>query len=107
MGMVERRSTDGIMQCKDGYVMLLTPEEHQWDALVKLMGNPEWAHSEWCRDREKRAEHRDDIKQSIAAWMKARGRFGGQNKVPRVINDSELFRGLAQFALNQISAARN
>jgi hypothetical protein len=28
---------------------------------------------------------------SFAAWMKARGKFGGQNKVPRVIADAEAF----------------
>jgi hypothetical protein len=27
----------------------------------------------------------------FAQWMKSRGRLGGQNKVPRVINDPDLF----------------
>ncbi len=35
---------------------------------------------------------------TFASWMKARGRFGGQNKVPRVINDAELFANLEEFA---------
>lgn len=34
----------------------------------------------------------------FAAWMKSRGRYGGQNKVPRIINDQELFAGLRAFA---------
>jgi hypothetical protein len=34
---------------------------------------------------------------AFAAWMKARGRLGGQNKVPRVINDTEMFSGLLAF----------
>lgn len=34
----------------------------------------------------------------FAAWMKSRGRYGGQNKVPRIINDQELFAGLRKFA---------
>jgi hypothetical protein len=34
----------------------------------------------------------------FTAWMKSRGRLGGQNKVPRIINDSELFAGLRAFA---------
>lgn len=42
---------------------------------------------------------------TFAAWMKTRGRFGGQNKVPRVINDSELFSELRDFAAKSISAA--
>ncbi|WP_404386261.1 GH3 auxin-responsive promoter family protein [Caenispirillum salinarum] len=35
---------------------------------------------------------------TFAAWMKARGRAGGQNKVPRVIADRGLFRQLCEFA---------
>jgi len=34
----------------------------------------------------------------FAAWMKKRGKLGGQNKVPRIINDAALFADLRQFA---------
>jgi hypothetical protein len=34
----------------------------------------------------------------FADWMRARGRLGGQNKVPRVINDQHLFSDLRSFA---------
>ena len=34
----------------------------------------------------------------FAAWMKGRGKLGGQNKVPRIINDPELFAALRRFA---------
>ncbi len=34
---------------------------------------------------------------TFAAWMKSRGKLGGQNKVPRIINDSELWRSLMAF----------
>ncbi|MEE8505966.1 MAG: GH3 auxin-responsive promoter family protein [Kiloniellales bacterium] len=34
---------------------------------------------------------------SFAAWMKERGQLGGQHKVPRIINDPELFRNLRAF----------
>ncbi len=34
----------------------------------------------------------------FAAWMKRRGRLGGQNKVPRIINDQALFEDLTKFA---------
>ena len=33
-----------------------------------------------------------------AAWMKSRGKLGGQNKVPRIVNDRELFAALQAFA---------
>ena len=35
---------------------------------------------------------------TFARWMKARGQLGGQHKVPRVINDPELFENLRTFA---------
>jgi hypothetical protein len=34
----------------------------------------------------------------FAGWMKARGQLGGQHKVPRIINDAELFDELCSFA---------
>jgi hypothetical protein len=34
---------------------------------------------------------------TFAAWMKRRGRLGGQNKVPRVIKDEDLLRELHSF----------
>ena len=34
---------------------------------------------------------------AFAAWMKQRGRLGGQNKVPRVIADPALFDPLRNF----------
>jgi len=34
---------------------------------------------------------------TFAAWMKSRGQLGGQHKVPRIINDADLFAGLRSF----------
>ena len=34
----------------------------------------------------------------FAAWMKSRGKLGGQNKVPRIVNDRGLFAALRRFA---------
>ena len=33
----------------------------------------------------------------FSAWMASRGKLGGQNKVPRVINDAVLLDGLLRF----------
>lgn len=35
---------------------------------------------------------------TFAAWMKSRGRLGGQHKVPRIINDAKLFTSLRNLA---------
>jgi hypothetical protein len=35
---------------------------------------------------------------TFSRWMKKRGKLGGQNKVPRIINDADLFADLRTFA---------
>ncbi|MBX7137745.1 MAG: GH3 auxin-responsive promoter family protein [Oligoflexia bacterium] len=35
---------------------------------------------------------------TFAAWMKSRGKLGGQHKVPRIINDREILSNLRDFA---------
>ncbi|MBP6011660.1 MAG: GH3 auxin-responsive promoter family protein [Alphaproteobacteria bacterium] len=35
---------------------------------------------------------------TFSQWMKSRGRLGGQNKVPRIINDQTLFADLKRFS---------
>ena len=42
---------------------------------------------------------------TFAAWMRQRGKLGGQNKVPRVINDARLLGELRAFAANNGMAA--
>lgn len=39
---------------------------------------------------------------TFEAWMKARGKLGGQNKVPRVIADAALFDSLKTFAKTRV-----
>jgi hypothetical protein len=41
---------------------------------------------------------------SFAAWMKRRGRAGGQNKVPRIIHDAALFEDLRSFMASAAAA---
>lgn len=59
----------GLMPCKDGYVIIIVPQQHQWEALVKLMGNPEWAQGEKCKDESVRAENADELQLLIEEWM--------------------------------------
>jgi hypothetical protein len=37
---------------------------------------------------------------SLNAWMKSRGKYGGQNKIPRIIAKAELFQNLLEFLDN-------
>jgi len=65
------RGPVGIKACQDGYMVLVMPEEHQWDNLVELMGNPEWAKDERFKDQFSRAEHNDEIDPHVSQWMMA------------------------------------
>ena len=59
----------GLMRCKDGYVVVLAPQQHQWEALVKLMGNPEWALGEKCKDEFTRSDNAAELQPLIEDWM--------------------------------------
>jgi len=60
----------GIMPCLDGYVVFVTAEEHQWSALMELLGNPEWSKSELCKDVFARSKHTQELNQLITDWTK-------------------------------------
>jgi CoA:oxalate CoA-transferase len=63
-----RRMPGGIMPCKDGYIVVVTPEEHQWNSLVKLIGDPQWAKEDWCRGPISRSENAEIINERIIEW---------------------------------------
>jgi crotonobetainyl-CoA:carnitine CoA-transferase CaiB-like acyl-CoA transferase len=62
----------GIMRCKDGLIFVMTTDPHQWDALVHVMGDPEWASWEIFSDRFKRGEHHDALTPLIEEWLSER-----------------------------------
>jgi crotonobetainyl-CoA:carnitine CoA-transferase CaiB-like acyl-CoA transferase len=59
----------GLRYCKDGHVMLVIPMEHQWRALIELMGNPDWAQDERYKDEFSRAQHAQVLNDYITEWM--------------------------------------
>ena len=63
------RMPGGIMPCKDGHVVVVTPEEHQWKAFMELLGNPEWSKGDLCKDSQARAENTDKLNELIIEWM--------------------------------------
>ena len=69
VGNEERKSPEGIMRCKDGYVSVVCPEEHQWNAFMKLLGDPEWSKESYCKDRVTRTAHAEKIAEPINEWM--------------------------------------
>lgn len=60
----------GVLECSDGYVQLLTLEQHQWEGLVKLMNDPAWALEPALNDPLVRARRGPEINKHIRAWAK-------------------------------------
>ncbi len=58
-----------IYQCADGLVQFVCVEQAQWDSLVALMGNPEWASWEVFATNADRRENSDLIELYVAEWM--------------------------------------
>ncbi len=59
----------GMYQCQDGLIFVVTVEQDQWERLVDLMGNPEWASWEIFKDPFVRAENWDVLKIYLDEWM--------------------------------------
>lgn len=59
----------GTFQCKDGPIFLIIGEEAQWQRLVDLMGNPEWASWEIFKDGYSRSENSDVLRMYMEEWM--------------------------------------
>ena len=58
-----------FFRCKDGWIFVICVEEHQWRALVEMMGNPEWAEWEVFGDRLKRAQNYDALRPFLEEWV--------------------------------------
>lgn len=58
-----------FLPCRDGWVMIICPEQHQWQSFVDLMGNPEWADSPVFATPALRGENWDAIEPFIIEWM--------------------------------------
>jgi crotonobetainyl-CoA:carnitine CoA-transferase CaiB-like acyl-CoA transferase len=58
-----------IADCADGQIFVIAVEEDQWQRLVQLMGNPEWASDELFKDRLSRAQNNDALKALMSEWI--------------------------------------
>ncbi len=58
-----------MLDCSDGKIFVLCVEEDQWQRLVQLMGNPEWASEELFKDRLARGANADALKALMTEWV--------------------------------------
>jgi crotonobetainyl-CoA:carnitine CoA-transferase CaiB-like acyl-CoA transferase len=59
----------GITRCQDGYLQFTFHEEHQWRALVRMMGDPDWAQTGWAATEESRFAHADEINAHLGEYL--------------------------------------
>jgi crotonobetainyl-CoA:carnitine CoA-transferase CaiB-like acyl-CoA transferase len=59
-----------IFDCRNGKLLLACVEEHQWQSLVRLMDDPEWARQEIFEDRLTRGRNSDALSLLIEDWCK-------------------------------------
>ncbi|MCC7487300.1 MAG: CoA transferase [Burkholderiales bacterium] len=60
----------GVLECRDGHVGVLTLEQRQWEGLVKLMGEPQWALDPALADPLERGRRGAEINGHLRAWAK-------------------------------------
>jgi crotonobetainyl-CoA:carnitine CoA-transferase CaiB-like acyl-CoA transferase len=63
-----RPATGGMAKTKDGYLLMTPLENHQWQGLIRAMGDPEWSKAEWCQTEKGRMEHADEAAPRVQAW---------------------------------------
>jgi crotonobetainyl-CoA:carnitine CoA-transferase CaiB-like acyl-CoA transferase len=59
-----------IFPCQDGLMFVVVGEEDQWQRLVDLMGNPEWADWEIFQGLANRSQNQDVLRTYLADWIK-------------------------------------
>jgi crotonobetainyl-CoA:carnitine CoA-transferase CaiB-like acyl-CoA transferase len=59
----------GIMPTVDGYVQFTFHEEHQWKALVEMMGHPAWADEPWCATEADRFANGPRVNEHFKEWL--------------------------------------
>jgi crotonobetainyl-CoA:carnitine CoA-transferase CaiB-like acyl-CoA transferase len=64
----------GILPCADGYLQQTFHEEHQWRALLELLGNPDWSREEWATAPGSRLAHAVEINERLIDWLRSRTR---------------------------------
>lgn len=59
-----------ILPCRDGHVHLMALEPEQWNALVRAMGNPEWAQDPfWQVPSWERVAYKDELHALLGTWL--------------------------------------
>ena len=62
----------GVLPCRDGYVLISAIEHHQWEGMVKMLGEPEWSREEWAETVAGRHLNYDIINAFLMEWLEGK-----------------------------------
>ena len=66
---------------KDRWIALAVTSEEEWQALVRVMGTPDWAAQERFASLAERIKHQDELDRLVSAWTQAQEPFGLQERL--------------------------
>ncbi len=66
--MARRVATRRPLACKDGYFSLQVFQDHFWEAMKKVMGNPDWADLELFTENRSRRDNLDALNSLLEVW---------------------------------------
>ena len=64
-----------VLPCRDGLVILVAFSDRQWETLVELMGNPDWASEPDFRNAEGRVRNWRALHENLQAWSETQSGF--------------------------------
>jgi crotonobetainyl-CoA:carnitine CoA-transferase CaiB-like acyl-CoA transferase len=65
-----RYAYGGMVPCKDGYIVAQVQENHHWEMLTRLMGDPALAADPRFATHQARGRHGDEINRLLAEWAR-------------------------------------
>ena len=66
---------------KDRWIALAVTSEEEWQALVRVMGNPDWAAQDRFVSLAERIKHQDELDRLVSAWTQEQEPFGLQERL--------------------------
>ena len=66
---------------KDRWIALAVTSEEEWQALVRVMGNPDWAAQGRFVSLAERIKHQDELDRLVSAWTQEQAPFGLQERL--------------------------
>jgi crotonobetainyl-CoA:carnitine CoA-transferase CaiB-like acyl-CoA transferase len=64
------RLLESLVECKDGFVVVILSSQAQWQGLFEAMGRPQWGAREPFNTQAGRSAHYPELRERLNAWAK-------------------------------------